>query len=85
MDSFLDTWETCDKGKLITPDIFIDLLSVMEENMVMQYRDLEGLKAYALEKKSRAAGILNSINDMWPPVDPDKWPEKPPSWLEGGN
>lgn len=79
MAGFLNTWELCEKDGLTTPDIFINLLSVMEENMAMQYRDLDGLKAYGQATKDRGSAIMRFVSDVWPPIDNSLWPD---GWLE---
>lgn len=77
VDGFLNTWKLCEKDGLTTPDIFIDLLTIMADNLAMQYRGTEGLKAYGQETKDRGIMIAQAVDDgrciagkgMWP----DNW------------
>lgn len=76
----LDAWADLEKQGVEAFD-FAHVAVLVAECAMQSYDSLEELEAFGVHLKDRGSSVIRCVQDHWPPVDPDKWPEGCPEVL----
>lgn len=83
-EELIQVWERLHSQGVDAFD-FAHVAVLASEAAMQTYDTLDEFQKFGKHLQERGASVVRCVSEYWPPVDPNKWPEKPPSWLEGGN
>lgn len=80
MTALLEAWSDLEKQGVEAYD-FAHVAVLIAEGAMISYDSLDELRKFGEHLKTTGSNIIRAVDDNWPPVDPDAWPDNPPDWL----